>query len=71
MKTSDKEQVQRDISKAFDFVRFLIKKPQMLKKIKDGSEICFVPAASSKIPRSSRMSKKVQVFTTELVFHTL
>jgi len=71
MKPSDKEQVQRDISEAFSFARFLIKKPQMLKKIKDGCEIYFVPAASSKIPRSSRMSKKIQVFSTETIFHTL
>ncbi len=71
MKTNDKEQIKRDISEAFDFVRFLIKKPQMLKKIKDGCEICFVPVASSKIPRSSRMSKQTQIFSTETVFHTL
>lgn len=39
MKTTDKEQVRKDISSAFDFIRFLIKKPDMIKKIKDGSEI--------------------------------
>ena len=66
-----KEHLQKDIAEAFDFARFVIKHPKILGAIKNGSEIQFVPAASSGTARSSRASKKIQSFSTETIFHRL
>lgn len=66
-----KEHLQKDITEAFEFARFVLKHPKTLTAIKNGSEIQFVPAASSGMRRPSRASKKIQAFSTETVFHRL
>lgn len=71
MKTKNMEQLRMDISEAFDFARFLIKNPKMLKKIKNGSEIRFTPAVHQKMPHSYHPPKNVQAFVAETIFHSL
>ncbi len=66
-----KERLQKDIAEAFEFARFVLKHPRMLGKIKNGSEVQFVPTASHRAARSSRASKNIQSFSTETVFHRL
>jgi hypothetical protein len=39
---TNKEQIQRDLSVAFDFVEQIINNPDMLDKIPDGSNITFL-----------------------------
>ena len=39
---SNKEQIQRDIAIAFDFVEQIIDNPDLLNKIPDGAEITFL-----------------------------
>jgi len=39
---TNKEQIQRDLSVAFDFVEQIIDNPEMLDKIPDGSNITFL-----------------------------
>ena len=39
---SNKEQIQRDIAIAFDFVEQIIDNPDLLDKIPDGAEITFL-----------------------------
>ncbi len=39
MKPESKERLRQDISDAFDFVRFLVKNPRTLRKIKNGAVI--------------------------------
>ena len=39
MKNGEKEQVRKDIAEGFAFVRFLLKNPRALAKIRNGSEI--------------------------------
>ena len=66
-----KEHLQKDIAEAFEFARFILKHPKILNKIKNGSEIQFVPAAASRTVRLSSATKKIQAFSTETVFHRL
>ena len=70
MKLSKKENLQDDIAEAFEFVRFLLKNPRTLKKVKNGSEIRFVPALRNKALIPTHLVKKVQTFTTETIFKT-
>ena len=70
MKRNDREQVQRDIAQAFGFIRFLVHKPEMLKEIKDGCEIRFLAGpVGGAAPRPMRLSRNVQAFRAETVFH--
>ena len=71
MKAGEKEQVRRDIAEAFDFIRFIVKNPAMLGKIKNGSQIRFVPAVGGKRLKPLRQPKKVQTFAAETVFRSL
>ncbi|MBI5245195.1 MAG: hypothetical protein HY922_16150 [Elusimicrobia bacterium] len=62
--------MRRDISEAFDFVRFLIKHPEMLKKIKNGAEISIVPEAARRSGRP-KAGRRIQFFAAETVYHSL
>jgi hypothetical protein len=66
-----KEHVRRDVSEAFDFVRFLVKNPRALRSIKNGSSVEFLPAETHPKLRSLRMPKSVQTFATETIFHAV
>ncbi|MBI5884057.1 MAG: hypothetical protein HZB91_13255 [Elusimicrobia bacterium] len=65
----NREKIRRDIAEAFDFMRFLIKHPRMLAKIRNGSEIRILPAGVCL--QASRASKRVQTFAAETVFRSL
>lgn len=67
--TDAKRRMQEDIAKTFDFIRFMIAHPQMLRKIKNGAEIRFVSGHSRKAPRTARSGRNVQEFSSETVFH--
>ena len=67
----EKERLRRDIGEAFDFVRFLVKNPKELRKVKGGSEIRIVPAVSETKFYSSAKMKNVQAFAAETVYHPL
>jgi hypothetical protein len=57
---TNKEQVQRDIAIAFDFVEQIIDNPDMLDKIPDGTAITFLDSENLKLEKqiSKNTSKK-------------
>jgi hypothetical protein len=57
---TNKEQVQRDIAIAFDFVEQIIENPDMLDKIPDGTAITFLDSENLKLEKqiSKNTSKK-------------
>lgn len=71
MKMQDRERAQRDIREAFDFVRFLLKNPKELKRIKNGSEVRIVPFVPETMTYAGLKTRNVQTFTAETVFHPL
>lgn len=59
---TNKEQIQRDIAVAFDFVEQIIDTPELIDKIPDGSVITFIDEENSKIERTtSKNSQKKYV----------
>ena len=48
---TNKEQVQRDIAIAFDFVEQIIDNPDLLDKIPDGAEITFLDDENVKLEK--------------------
>ncbi len=70
MTSHEREQMRTDIAETFAFVRFILKNPKMLKKIRNGSEVKILPFGAG-LASSSRVSRGVQVFTAETVFHSL
>lgn len=70
MTNRDKGQMRADIAEAFDFARFILKNPGMLKKIRNGSAIRIVPAGANPAA-SARLPRNVEAFTAETVFHRL
>ncbi|MBI2901274.1 MAG: hypothetical protein HYY17_13910 [Planctomycetes bacterium] len=66
----DKGRLQKDIAEAFAFVRFLIRHPRMLGKVKNGAEVEFIPAACRPLLPAVRGRGKVQSFYAETVFHS-
>ena len=48
---SNKEQIQRDIAIAFDFVGQIIDHPDLLNKIPDGAEITFLDNENVKLEK--------------------
>jgi hypothetical protein len=71
MTAAEKEQVRKDIAETFAFVRFLVKKPALLRKIKNGSEIRILPAQTARAGRAGRGAGRVQFFAAETTFHSL
>ncbi len=65
----DTEKMSEDILQAFDFVRFIVKHPNALRKIKNGVDVKIVSALAAS-HRSNR-SGKVQSFVCERVFHSI
>ncbi|HAZ08599.1 MAG TPA: hypothetical protein DCZ01_08790 [Elusimicrobia bacterium] len=59
-----------DIAEVFDFARFLLKNPGMLKNIRNGSAIRILPAGARPAD-SPRLPRNVEAFTAEMVFHRL
>lgn len=70
MTNRNKERLGTDIAEAFDFARFLLKNPGMLKKIRNGSAIRIIPAGA-RPAASPRLPRHVSAFTAETVFHRL
>lgn len=70
MTNRNKERLRTDIAEAFDFARFLLKNPGMLKKIRNGAAIRIIPAGASPTA-SPRLPRHVSAFTVETVFHRL
>ena len=59
---SNKEQIQRDIAVAFDFVEQIIDNPELTDKIPEGSVITFIDEENTKIEkRSSKFQQKKYV----------
>ena len=71
MKRQERERMRKDISEAFDFVRFLIRNPRMLEKVRNGAEIHIVPETARRSMRRARGRKNIQVFSAETVYHSL
>lgn len=65
----DKELVRSQIAEGFEFVRFVLKTPSALKKIRNGSNIVILPKTAGTSRPSKRLPAKTQVFTSETVFH--
>lgn len=65
---NERQRLQTDITEAFDFVRFAIKHPATLRKIRNGAVIRLMPASGEPLP-PSRAAKGVQVFAAETVYH--
>jgi hypothetical protein len=49
LKMTNKEQIQRDIAVAFDFVEQIIDNPELTDKIPEGSAITFIDEENTKI----------------------
>ena len=59
---TNKEQIQRDIAVAFDFVEQIINNPELTDKIPEGSVVTFVNEENAKIERdTSEITKKKYV----------
>ena len=71
MTMREREQMRRDIHEAFEFLRFVIKNPSALKKIRNNTEIRILPAASGRSLAQYPLYKKTQNFTAETVFRSL
>ncbi|MBI4647099.1 MAG: hypothetical protein HY738_11040 [Bacteroidia bacterium] len=50
---TNKEQIKRDITVAFDFVEQIIDNPDILDKIPDGAAITFLDGENTKIERNT------------------
>ena len=50
---TNKEQIQRDIAVAFDFVDQIIDHPELIDKIPDGSVVTFIDEGNTKSERFS------------------
>jgi len=53
LQMTNKEQIQRDIAVAFDFVEQIINNPELTDKIPKGSVITFIDEENTKIERRS------------------
>lgn len=71
MTAAEREQCRRDIAQAFEFVRFLIRNPQALRKVRNGAEIRILPSDSARAMRARKLPKRVQVFSARTVFRSL
>ncbi len=58
---SKKEKAKKDIEVAFDFARYLIKHPEELAKIPDGSEISFQEGSAYVPSRKKANAKELRV----------
>lgn len=59
---TNKEQIQRDIAVAFDFIEQIIDNPGLTEKIPDGSAITFIDEENTKVEKPvSRIVKKKYV----------
>lgn len=59
---TNKEQIQRDIAVAFDFVEQIIDNPELIDKIPDGSVVTFIDEENNKRERhSSKTTQKKYV----------
>lgn len=67
----ERDQLRRDISEAFAFVRYLIRTPRALRRVRNGSEIRIVPADQARLARRKRWPKNVQAFSAETTFRSL
>jgi hypothetical protein len=52
-KMTNKEQIQRDIAVAFDFIEQIIENPDLTEKIPDGSVISFIDNQNKKIEKQA------------------
>ncbi len=71
MHIHNKQELCRDIADAFSFVRFLIKHPKMLNKIKNNAHIHILPAKYKKKISFSGLKNNSQLFSSETIFHQL
>jgi len=56
---TNKEQIQRDIAVAFDFIQQIIENPDLTEKIPDDSTISFIDNENKKVEKqTSRLSSK-------------
>jgi hypothetical protein len=66
-----KEQVQKNISLTFQFIRYLINNPKEIKKLPDNSDIMFfedkLPIITKKKPKSE--AKKTVCYEVNKTFH--
>jgi len=59
---TNREQIQRDITVAFDFVEQIINNPELTDKIPEGSVITFIDEENTKIEKhSSKFQQKKYV----------
>lgn len=70
MRRRGRERERADISEAFDFARFVIKHPDVLRKVRSGSYIRIVPAGA-RAPKSARLPRHTQTFAAERVFRSI
>jgi len=71
MTRKEKEGMRKDIAEAFDFVRYLLKNPRQIARIKNNGEIRFCPEHPVRTPRGGGGSRRVQYFRSENVFRPL
>jgi hypothetical protein len=50
---TNKEQIQRDIAVAFDFIEQIIDNPELMEKIPEGSAISFIDDENKKVEKHS------------------
>ena len=57
-----KEQIQRDIAVAFDFIEQIIDNPELTEKIPDGSAVSFIDDENKKVEKQiSQLPSKIYV----------
>ncbi len=59
---TNKEQIQRDIAVAFDFIEQIIDNPELTEKIPDGSAVSFIDDENKKVEKQiSQLPSKIYV----------
>lgn len=67
---TNKEQINRNIGLSFDFLRQIIKNPDLLDSVKNGAVVDFVEKDFKKVKRTSR-SKKAKYFKVKSYFEDI
>lgn len=68
---TNKEQIQRDISIAFDFVEQIIDNPDILDKIPDGTEVTFLDGENVKPEKLSNKETSKKYIKVKRNFEVL
>lgn len=68
---TNKEQIQRDIAVAFDFVEQIIDHPELIDKIPEGSVVTFIDEENTKIERQTSKNAEKKYVKVKRHFEVL